>query len=159
MTAPHTVHAHPAAHTRFKNTSDYVLHELDKTAIDLIISHLSDSPIDSSCLQLDSYGGAINRVPGDATAFCHRGDTKFCMHYQISWRRPSDDEKAMRWVNDFRKSMQPHVSGLAYVSYCDREIDHWSHAYYGDNLNKLIAVKRKYDPENFFHFDQSIPIL
>ncbi len=156
--APQTVHIHPESHTRFKNTSDYVAKPLDKSAIETIVNFLSQSPIGSSCLQLDGYGGAINRVPADATAFCHRGDTMFCMHYQVSWNHRSDDERSIHWVNGFRKAMQPHVSGFAYVSYCDREVEDWAHAYYGANLTRLVAVKKKYDPDNFFHFAQSIPV-
>ncbi len=156
--APQTVHIHPESHTRFKNTSDYVAKPFDKAAIETIVSFLSQSPIDSSCLQLDGYGGAINRVPANATAFCHRGDTMFCMHYQVTWNHKSDDERSIHWVNGFRKAMQPHVSGFAYVSYCDREVEDWAHAYYGANLARLVSVKKKYDPDNFFHFEQSVPV-
>ncbi|UUZ86240.1 BBE domain-containing protein [Paenibacillus sp. P26] len=46
----------------------------------------------------------------------------------------------------------------AYRDYADRLISDWPAAYYGENLNKLKEVKRRYDPENFFHFEQSIPL-
>lgn len=154
--SPDTVHMH--IHPRFKNTSDYVNKELSDEGIRTIVSFLEHPPVDSSCLQFDSYGGKITQIPVTDTAFCHRADTKFCMHYQISWRNPSQDERNMQWVNDFKKAMKPHVSGFTYVNYCDREIEDFPRSYYGNNLERLIEIKKKYDPSNFFSFAQSIPM-
>lgn len=153
---PETVHMH--AHPRFKNTSDYVNENLSSDAIDTIIKYLSESPIRSSCVQFDSYGGAIALVPPDATAFCHRAGTRFCMHYQCSWGHASDDAAGMGWIDSFRQAMQPHVSGFSYANYCDRSIEDWQHRYFGANGARLNEVKRKYDPEDFFSFPQSIPV-
>jgi FAD/FMN-containing dehydrogenase len=147
---------HARLHSRFKSTSDYVRANLDDAAIKVIINALSEVPSDSSCVQFDSYGGAINRIPVKDTAFCHRADTKYCLHYQISWTYAANDIKNVNWINDFRKAMQPHVSGYAYQNYCDRDISNWGHAYYGDNVGRLNSIKRKYDPDNFFRFPQSI---
>ncbi len=152
---PDTVHQH--IHPRFKNSSDYVNKELDDDGIKTIVSHLTESPRDSSCIQFDSYGGKINRIPIQDSAFCHRGDTKFCIHYQISWQKQAEDERNVKWINDFKAAMKSHVSGFSYVNYCDRETDNWARSYYGDNLERLVAVKNKFDPDNFFNFAQSIP--
>jgi len=148
------VHAH--LHSRFKSTSDYVSADLDEAAIKIMIDALTDSPSASSCVQFDHYGGAINRVPVKDTAFCHRADTRFCLHYQISWNQATKDSANIDWINNFRKAMQPHVSGYAYQNYSDSDITNWGHAYYGDNVNRLNLIKRKYDPDNFFRFPQSI---
>src|SRR5262249_52536249 len=81
---------HVQVHTRFKNTSDYAKEPLSDDAIKTIHKFLAETPQDSSCLQFDSYGGAINRVGVKDSAFCHRGDTLFCMHYQINWRHATE---------------------------------------------------------------------
>lgn len=151
---PETIHMH--VHPRFKNTSDYVNADLSDDAIDTIIKYLTDSPIRSSCVQFDGYGGAINRVPVQDTAFCHRAGTKFCMHYQASWGLASEDSKGMEWVESFRKAMQPYVSGFAYANYCDLSIENWGHRYFGENLARLNSIKSKYDPKGFFSYAQSI---
>jgi FAD/FMN-containing dehydrogenase len=52
--------------------------------------------------------------------------------------------------------MRPYVKG-SYVNVPDRSINEWPRTYYGDNFARLREVKRKYDPENVFHFEQSIP--
>ena len=61
------------------------------------------------------------------------------------------------WLRGFHAAMEPYASGFAYQNYIDPELDGWRDAYYGANWDRLVAVKAKYDPHDFFRFPRSIP--
>ncbi len=108
---------------------------------------------------LDASGGAINRVPVNATAFTHRNDL-FSAQYSASWTvgdASSVVSANHTWLTDTWQAMRPYASGAAYQNYIDPYLTDWQHAYYGTNLARLQHIKATYDAANFFHFAQSIP--
>lgn len=145
----------PLRQDKFKNSSAYGYRPLNDEALRVLIHNLQTAPGPSNVLSLDAYGGQIRQVPESATAFPHR-KALFVMHYQSYWQQNADAEKNIKWIEDFRTSMLPYTRG-AYRNYCDSMIDDWPHAYFGRNLAGLIRIKQKYDPENLFSFEQSIP--
>jgi FAD/FMN-containing dehydrogenase len=108
----------------------------------------------------DSWGGAINRVAPSATAFVHRrarASAQYVVEFPAGVARSSVN-KARSWLEGWYASLRPYVSGEAYQNYIDPDLADWEHAYYGANLPRLKRVKAKWDPDDVFHFAQSIPL-
>ncbi len=111
-------------------------------------------------LLFDAWGGAINRTASNATAFVHR-TSQFLCQYFVSLNTGASSQvvsKNKAWLNDLYGTLHPDATGFAYQNYIDPSLKNWQQAYYGTNLPSLIDVKTRYDPDNVFHFAQSIPV-
>ncbi|KAK9760844.1 hypothetical protein K7432_014726 [Basidiobolus ranarum] len=104
----------------------------------------------------DLYGGAIARVNGNTTAFLHRGGADIITQMVIQPPTATDLDKT--WLTEAYQSVKPYFSSAAYQNYIDRDLQNWQTAYFGENLNRLVQVKKVYDPTNVFNFAQSIPL-
>jgi hypothetical protein len=142
----------------FAAKSDYVEHPFTAAAARTLQRRLElrqASPHGSGALIMDSYGGAIARVPAGATAFVHR--TPLCsMQYLAYWGAKEHEAPSLQWIRGFHDAMRPFVSGAAYQNYVDPDLTTWRQAYYGKNYARLVAVKKKYDPDRLFRFPQAI---
>jgi FAD/FMN-containing dehydrogenase len=144
----------------FKGKSSYANKPLTLSGINAMIRQIEariTTGSGSGIILLDSYGGAINRVKKDATAFFHR-DALFSMQYLAYWAPSAVADPNLRWLRNFYAAMRPYVSPFAYQNYIDPDLGTWERAYYGTNLRRLVAVKQRYDPKNVFRFRQSIPV-
>jgi FAD/FMN-containing dehydrogenase len=108
---------------------------------------------------LDSMGGAIDRVPSTATAFVHRSSLFLAQYFVTLPQEASHGvvSRNQRWLDGLWDALRADASGFAYQNYIDPALPDWQHAYYGRNLARLTKVKAAYDPQNLFHFAQSIP--
>jgi FAD/FMN-containing dehydrogenase len=144
--------------------SDLVLQPLSSAAIQTLIEGVSQRQANPTTttvagVAFDSFGGAINRVPSDATAFVHR-NALFGTQYNATW--PTGASSAVVQSNiigldNLYSAMRPYASGFAYQNYIDPQLATWQEAYYGANLSRLKRVKATYDPDGFFRFAQAIP--
>ena len=143
-----------AALDRFKNTSAFQFEPFGASAIDVLITHLERAPSPNAEVQFNLHGGAEGRVAPAATAYPWR-QARTSLQYQTYWSDPAEGPALIRWVEGFRHAMLPYTRG-AYVNYIDIDIADWPTAYYGDNLARLLAVQRAYDPDNVFDFPQAL---
>lgn len=143
----------------FYAKSDYVNAPLTTAALTTVTQWLAKAQTRGfgfGSLELDAYGGAINRLPPDATAFVHR-DALFSAQYLAHWSQPSDAPGAAEWISGFYGAMRPFVSGYAYQNYMDPQLATWKHAYYATNYPRLQEIKQQFDPDRVFRFPQAIP--
>ncbi|HEU5107222.1 MAG TPA: BBE domain-containing protein, partial [Micromonosporaceae bacterium] len=113
---------------------------------------------DGGGIGMFAWGGQINRVAPDATAFVHR-DTFFLASIDTSWTAADSADVVaanLRWLHGFHAAMRPWLSDSVYQNFPDPDLEDWAWAYYGGNYERLVEVKRRYDPDNVFRHEQSI---
>ena len=149
-------------HEAYSAKSSYVKAPVSDTAaaafVDAVENLHALAPTVGGGLAFDSYGGAINRLTSDATAFVHR-DKLACIQATYSWSSstsPSVIAAGAQWLQWLGTNVFDPTTG-AYQNYIDPTLNNWQSAYYGSNLSRLVTIKRKYDPHNVFSFAQSIP--
>ena len=141
-----------------KGKSDYVIDPMTDQGILTLLNGLQNAPGEIAVL-CDTYGGAINKIASDATAFAHRGNTRYSIQYYMQWTDPAASDANIAMMRTLYTSMRPHVSGGAYVNYCDLDLgDGYAKAYWGDNLPRLMKIKAGVDPKNIFKHAQSVPL-
>jgi FAD binding domain/Berberine and berberine like len=141
-----------------KGKSDYVTDPMTDQGILTLLGGLLKAQA-SMVVLCDTYGGEINKVASDATAFVHRGNTKYVMQYYMQWDTAAASESRIAAMRTLYQSMRPFVSGGCYVNYCDLDLgDGYAKAYWGDNLPRLMKIKAEFDPKNIFRHAQSLPL-
>jgi FAD/FMN-containing dehydrogenase len=148
------------SYTAKSNFIDKALPESGTAAILAAVEALGNEvPGVGGGIVFDSYGGVINDpAPGD-TAFVHRKAIA-CAQYSVSYAGsppPAVAAAARTWLDQTQSSFAPYAQG-AYQNYIDPTLSDWAEAYYGTNLPRLRTVKGVYDPDDVFHFAQSIPL-
>jgi FAD/FMN-containing dehydrogenase len=142
--------------SRYYFKSQY-LAALPDEAIDVIVDHLDPFPGDFTMIGLEPMGGAISRVPRDATAFPHR-DSQFVFGVWAGWSDPSEDDQMMAWARSVHEAMVPLGNGGMYANYLDQDdADVVNRAFRG-NWDRLLDVKRTWDPDNVFAANQFVTL-
>jgi FAD/FMN-containing dehydrogenase len=146
----------PGTPLPFKSVGPYLYHLLPEQGIATIERFIKEAPEDSTVsVFLHGLGGAVAKVPSWATAYIYRNALSN-MSLFATWTKPEGAATCIHWVEVFRQAMLPFTRGV-YVNTPDTSIEDWQDAYYATNFKRLTQVKTKYDPENIFRFQQSIP--
>ncbi|HSC77597.1 MAG TPA: FAD-binding oxidoreductase [Candidatus Acidoferrales bacterium] len=132
------------------------LKELSDDAIRVLVRFGATLPTPLSMIILEHMHGAAAEVAPDATAFPHRG-VGFNLLIVASWPDPRDNQKNIGWVRELWAAMEPFMRPGNYVNYLSEgEGEDRVRAAYGANHARLVALKNKYDPTNFFRVNQNI---
>ena len=136
----------------------HYINGLSDQVIDLILEGNAAPPSPNTLSSIWNFGGATARVAADATAF---GDRSMPYMFSIDsvWSEPADDDANINWTRDFWGRMKPHSQqGRMYLNFpgLGEEGEKVLEDTFGANYSRLREIKRKYDPENRFRFNQNI---
>lgn len=124
--------------------------------IDTVDTFMSGAVNPGTFMVWTHAGGKIDEVAGDATAFPHRG-ARFMPEIKSIWPRGDHAQTRanVEWAFHFFEALRPHFSG-AYVNYIDPLQRDWPQMYYGGNYARLLKIKKRCDPNDFFTFQQGV---
>lgn len=131
------------------------LKEISDGAIDTAIKHARNIPSDHCEILFAHLGGAVNRISPDATAYSHRTNN-FIFNIHGRWDNSADDNKVIGWARGLFSEMTPHALGGVYVNFMPSDETDRVKAAYGPGYERLLEIKRKYDPQNMFCINQNI---
>jgi FAD/FMN-containing dehydrogenase len=108
-----------------------------------------------SAVLIQTVFGAASRVDSEATAFTHR-KLPYVPVIVSQWLDAADSETNVGWARDFWKALQPFAGAGAYVNDLGEDDEDRIRIAYGSNYERLAALKKKYDPDNFFRLNPNI---
>ena len=125
--------------------------------IEAAVSAFEKVPSPLSALMLEQFGGAVSRVPRDATAFDQR-DSNYNFVIVSRWADPAQAQPNVEWARATSDAAKPFTNGRVYVNYigAGEAPDRVRAAFGADKYERLVALKRKYDPTNVFRINQNI---
>lgn len=143
--------AHPMAQGR-----TLFVERVDRAVAAMILERIRSSTAMIAVAQIRVLGGAMARVPADATAFAHRG-APILMNVGALYQRPEEGAAHAAWAEALAQDLRQGVEG-AYVNFLGAEGEaRVREAYPGATWERLAAVKRRYDPGNLFSRNHNIP--
>jgi FAD/FMN-containing dehydrogenase len=129
---------------------------IDRAVAGSILDHLRTGTGTMSVAQLRVLGGAMARVPADATAFAHRS-SRIMVNVAALYDQPDQKPTHEAWAADFAAALQQGDKG-AYVNFLsDEGPARVRAAYPAGTWERLAAIKARYDPTNLFRLNQNIP--
>jgi FAD/FMN-containing dehydrogenase len=128
---------------------------LDDKLFDTVIRYAGALPSPQCEIFLGALGGATARPAPASTAYAHR-DAQFVMNVHGRWDDATDDERCIRWAREFFSASAPFATGGVYVNFLTADEGERVRNAYGPNYDRLVRVKRQYDPANLFSVNQNI---
>lgn len=129
---------------------------IDRRAAETIVDHLQASSAPRAVAQIRVLGGAMARVPAEATAFAHR-TRRIMVNVAAVYERPDEAAVHEAWVTGFAAALRQGEAGV-YVNFLgDEGVARIREAYPGATWDRPAVIKGRYDPTNLFRLNQNIP--
>ncbi len=131
------------------------LPDLTDEAIEVFAEYAATKPSPLSGVLVQTVCGAASRVPSEAMALPHR-TFPYAPVIVSQWLDAAESEKNIGWARDFWRALQPFAGGGVYVNDLSHEDEDRIRIAYGANYERLAALKKKYDSDNFFRLNPNI---
>ena len=148
----------------WKYFSQFIYDPFPLDAVNLIKTFMAQAPTPDCSYFTNAFGGAVkNTEPSGGSAFAHR-NALFYAEPGAGWGTRGGVPAAAdpltveceTWIAEFGEALQPYVNG-AYINVPNAGMPGWETAYWGSNVDRLRTIKAKYDPDNVFSYEQSVP--
>ena len=124
--------------------------------IDTAVEHFASVPSPMTPILFEHFHGAVTRVPVTETAVPHR-EEGWNMLIPSVWMDPADTDANIAWTRETFAALRPHFGTGRWLNYLgDDQKEDAIRAAYGPNYDRLVEVKRQYDPDNVFHLNHNI---
>ena len=143
---------------KYKSSGRFIYSDYNRRDMENIINIVKNREGGSiyTAVSLYGLGGAVGDKSSTDTAFYYR-DAKFIIGFQSVWEDSKYAPVNREWVKDKLKYINKITTG-SYINFPSAELENYEKEYYGENLDKLKEIKRKYDPYNVFKFPQGINV-
>ncbi len=135
-----------------------VMRELDDAVLEAVAEFGANAPLPWLNVTIECYAGEMNRRDPDSTAFPHR-DARYQVVIVGAWDEPEQDEIGKRWARDLHAAIAPYAKdgdNLNFVALDAHNRRERIRAGYGQHWDRLVEIKRRYDPDNVFHRNNTI---
>ena len=129
--------------------------ELSDAPLEIMIDALHRCPSRMSGLGIVPYLGAVNRVGATATAFAHRAPG-YSLLIVAQWPDARETEPNITWARETFDALHPYMADRSYVNNLTAEDGRMVHQVWGANYERLVTIKRRYDPGNIFRLNHNI---
>jgi hypothetical protein len=129
---------------------------LDDELLDIAIEHFAKTPSPMNKILFEHFHGAVTRVKATDTAVPHREEGYHLVMPSI-WLDPADTVANIAWTRETYDAMRPYFRDGRWLNYLDDDDrDDAVRNAYGPNYDRLVELKRKYDPGNIFHLNHNV---
>lgn len=129
--------------------------EISDANIDALVEHFPSVSSPRSLVVFQQFGGAVGRISRDETAFAHR-HAQYDFIIASVWSDPAESERHVGWARRTWDLMRSFTSGAFYLNNLCDEDEERVRAAYGDNFERLVLIKDKYDPMNLFRLNANV---
>jgi FAD/FMN-containing dehydrogenase len=129
--------------------------ELTDAAIAILVDAFERSPTELCILLIEDFHGAVTRIDPTATAYPHR-EPGHNLVIIAQWTDPADTDACIAWARGTFETLGPYIADRSYTNYLPADDHERVRNAYGVNYERLVELKRRYDPDNLFHLNQNI---